>query len=485
MTRLEYLGGREAVIAGILEEFQGLSARPHGSGQEEAESRYLVERLEGLGLSPVRDRAGNVMADVPATPGREESPLLILQGHMDMVCTVRPGSGFDPRRDPPRVVVRDGFVRTDGNSTLGADNNLGNAVVLYLLAQGVEHGPLRLLFTVSEEVGLKGAAQVDPSWLAGAYGLLNTDGFHFGRAIAGSAGGRRETYVRTLERRAAAGTEGWHIALTGGTGGHSGDDIHRGRLNAVQTLASFLQDRAADWEVAEFSGGSAHNAIPASAQAVLVLPAGQEGLLQDRVAALRAEITRRYGESDPHARVEVEPVPCPEQVWSDETVRAVCGLAAGLFHGVYAMHPAFPNVVGASANVAAVQLRGEEAAVLAFIRCARREEEAILFPMHDAAVAQAGFALREVSYYPGWPGDPQSRLIQVLCQSYQEAVGRKMEVTAVHVGLEPSVLGEKAPGMVMVSAGPDILDAHSVDERAPLDTLPDYATTLAGVLAGN
>ena len=178
---------------------------------------------------------------------------------------------------------------------------------------------------------------------------------------------------------------------------------------------------------------------------MLVLPAGQEGLLQERVAALRAEITRRYGESDPHARVEVEPVPCPEQVWSDETVRAVCGLAAGLFHGVYAMHPAFPQGVGASAQVAAVQLRGED---------------------------------------PGWPGDPQSRLIQVLCQSYQEAVGRKMEVTAVHVGLEPSVLGEKAPGMVMVSAGPDILDAHSVDERAPLDTLLDYATTLAGVLAG-
>ena len=213
-------------------------------------------------------------------------------------------------------------------------------------------------------------------------------------------------------------------------------------------------------------------------------PAGQEGLLQERVTALRAEITRRYGESDPHARVEVEPVPCPEQVWSDETVRAVCGLAAELFHGVYAMHPAFPNVVGASANVAAVQLRGEEAAVLAFIRCARREEEAILFPMHDAAAAQAGFALWEVSYYPGWPGDPQSRLIQVLCQSYQEAVEREMEVTAVHVGLEPSVLGEKAPGMVMVSAGPDILDAHSVDERAPLDTLPDYVATLAGVLAG-
>ena len=148
------------------------------------------------------------------------------------------------------------------------------------------------------------------------------------------------------------------------------------------------------------------------------------------------------------------------------------------------MHPDFPGVVGASANVAAVRPVGDMVQVLAFLRCARQEEELALSAQHDGAAEQTGFRLEEVSRYPGWPGDPESPLVRLLCESFRAAAGREMEVTAVHVGLEPSVLGEKAPGMTMVSTGPDILDAHSVDERAPLAGLPEYAATLAGVLAG-
>ena len=486
MTMLERLGGREAILAGVLEEFRGLSARPHGSGNETAEGRYLMERLEKLGLSPVQDEAGNVMADVPPSPGRERAPLLILQGHMDMVVTVRPGSGFDPRNDAPRVQVKDGFLCTDGSSSLGADNHLGNAVVLFLLAQGVEHGPLRLLFTVSEERGLRGAARVDPAWLSGAWGLLNTDGFHLGRAVAGSSGGRRETYVRPVEWVPPAGEEAFRLSITGGTGGHSGDDIHRGRLNAVQELAGFLLELGSEtlFEMTAFSGGSAHNAIPGEAAVTLVFPAGREEFLRARARTLEGEIARWHGESDPRVRVTVEPLPRPERVWSGRTVLSVCTLLTGLFHGVYAMHPDFPGVVGASANVAAVRPVGDMVQVLAFLRCARQEEELALSAQHDGAAEQTGFRLEEVSRYPGWPGDPESPLVRLLCESFRAAAGREMEVTAVHVGLEPSVLGEKVPGMTMVSTGPDILDAHSVDERAPLAGLPEYAATLAGVLAG-
>ena len=179
-TRVKRLGGAEAIIRGILEEFRGLNQVPHGSRNEKAESDYLMERLRRMGLSPVRDTAGNVMADVPAAPGQEDRPRLILQGHMDMVCTVRPP--FDPLRDTPRLVVEDGVLRTDGNSTLGADNNLGNATVLWLLEQGLAHGPLRLLFTVCEEVGLQGARQVDPAWLSGAwFDLELVGGVPFGK----------------------------------------------------------------------------------------------------------------------------------------------------------------------------------------------------------------------------------------------------------------------------------------------------------------
>ncbi|MFR5861090.1 MAG: M20/M25/M40 family metallo-hydrolase [Flavonifractor plautii] len=191
MTLLERLGGREAITRGIVHTFRILSRRPRPSRHEEAAGEELDAYLRGLGLSPVRDGAGNRMADVPPAPGRGRAPRLILQGHLDMVCAVRPGSGWNPLTDPVAVVVEGGFLRSDGRSSLGADNHLGNAAALWLLSTGaVNHGPLRLLFTTAEEVGLEGAKEVAPDWLAGAEYLLNTDGFHLGRAVVGSASGR-------------------------------------------------------------------------------------------------------------------------------------------------------------------------------------------------------------------------------------------------------------------------------------------------------
>ncbi|MBU5436080.1 M20/M25/M40 family metallo-hydrolase [Pseudoflavonifractor sp. MSJ-37] len=484
MTRAGTEVERNEIVGAVLEEFRGLSAMPHGSGNERAAGAYLMERLRRLALAPVMDGAGNVMADVPASPGHEDRPLLILQGHMDMVCAVRPDSGFDPKRDAPHVRVDGGLLHTDGTSSLGADNDLGNAVVLALLERGAVHGPLRILFTTGEEVGLKGAHQVDPAWLSGAWGLLNTDGFHLGRAIVGSAGGRRETYARPLERVPARGTMGWRISITGGTGGHSGDDIHKGRLNAVRALAGFLWKlwRELPFQIGDLAGGTAHNAIAAGASCRLVT--GDEGaaVLPGAVEALRTELVGRYGETDPHARVELEPVPLPETVWAQEAARDTCALLTTLFHGVYEAHPRFPDVVGASSNVAKVWEREGQVEVLAFTRCATYGEEKALFAQHDGAAADRGFRLAKEERYPSWPGDPDSRLAALLAEGFRETSDRTVDVTAVHVGLELSVLGAKAPGMVMLSTGPEILDAHSVDERAPLEGLPDYAAALAYVL---
>ena len=475
MTLLERLGGPDTIRAGIAAEFRALNRTPHPSRHERSAVRVLTARLAELGLAPVRDGHGNVMADVPAAPGRTAAPRLILQGHLDMVCAVAPGSGFDPLAEPVTVMEADGFLRSDGRSSLGADNNLGNAAVLWLLGRGLSHGPLRLLFTAAEEVGLEGAKQVDPSWLAGADFLLNTDGFHLGRAIVGSAGGRRETYRLPLAACPAPAGDAWRIALSGGAGGHSGDDIHRGRANALRLLAGFLLARP-DWAVADFRGGTAHNAIPAAAEALVVLPEGGEPDLEDLAREAAA-----YGARDPRLTLFHAPAPRPEQVWSPLCRQAALALTAGLFHGVYAMDPAFPDVVGASANVGRLSAEDGQIQVCAFLRSARPSWEAELARAHDALAGTLGFSA-EASGYPGWTGDPANPLAAVLARVYREQTGRTLEVSTVHVGLEPSVLGPKAPGLVMASTGPDILDAHSVSERAPLDTLPDYALLLAGTL---
>lgn len=472
MTLSDRLGSRADITAGVITTFRTLSRHPHPSHHEEAVGQDYMEYLRGLGLSPIRDEAGNVMADCHATPGREGEPLLILQGHMDMVCAVAPGSGFDPLTDPVTVLEQDGYLCTDRRSSLGADNNLGNAAALWVVSRGVSHGPLRLIFTVGEEMGLEGAKVVDPAWLAGASYLLNTDGFHLGRAIVGSAGGRRECWTRALDTCPAPVGEAWRISITGGTGGHSGDDIHLGRINPIQVLAAYLKDRL-ELAVADFTGGSAFNAIPAAAEVVVV---GQKPDL----GALEAELLP-FRSTDPNLKLDLSPADRPEIVWTADFRREVLDLITALRHGVYTMDPQFPGVVGASVNLGVAQREGDCFAVRLFLRAAREEDERAMAEDNRALAEGAGFSLT-VTGYPGWPGDKNNPLAQVLDRVYRVQTGRGLEINMVHVGLEPSVFRAKAPGLVMASTGPDIMDAHSVDERAPLAGLPDYALLLAGLL---
>lgn len=442
-------------ISGILEEFKCLSKVPHGSWNEEAESAYLVERLKAMGLSPVADKVHNVMADVPAAPGHENAPLVILQGHMDMVCAVKPNSGFDPERDAVTIIVEDGLLKTDGRSSLGADNNLGNAVVLWLLNQNFHHGPLRLLFTVAEEVGLQGAGAIDPAWLRGAKYLLNTDGFHLGRMVVSSAGGRRETFRRALDTTPAVGRYAYEISFSGYPGGHSGDDIDKGRPNPIKLLVERLRGLSIPYELAELSGGTGHNVIPTWAKAVIVTREPVEGLT---------------------ALSEV-----PMRVWTDVCKESTLSLLDGLYNGVYAWHKDFPGIVSASANLGAVAVREGQIEVSAFIRCTESADEKTLTDRHLALAGETGFAT-EANGYPSWRGDRSNELALLMSDLYRARTDKEMEITAVHVGLEPSFFQEKAPDLIMVSTGPDIIDAHSVDERAPLASIPPYAQLLADTL---
>ena len=472
MTLTDRLGGRAAILRGVTDTFRFLSRHPHPShGEGNARADYAALLRERLGGGPAADGAGNLFCTLPASPGREGRPRLILQGHMDMVCAAR--DGFDPARDPPVILERDGFLRSDGRSSLGADNGLGNAAALWLLSTGrVAHGPLSLLFTTAEEVGLEGARAVDPAWLAGDF-LLNTDGFRLGRAVVGAAGGRRETWSRPLETEAAPALPAWRIALSGGLGGHSGDDIHRGRANPIQLLARWLAGRA-DLRVAAFSGGITHNAIPARAEAVVLAPAAPD------CSALEAA-AEGYRAADPGLAVSLAPAEGADRVWTAGFQGHALAFLAGLAHGVFAMDPQFPGVVGASANLGRAGAAESDFRVSAFLRAARAEEEAAL-AAHNAALGTAhGFSL-QVSGYPGWPGDRDNLLAALLDRVWRAQTGGALEITAVHVGLEPAVFRAKAPRLVMATAGPDILGAHSVEERAPLGTLPDYALLLDGLL---
>ena len=474
MTLLERLGGREAAARGIVEIFRRINRPPHPSWHEGAAAAEVAALLGELGVETQRDGAGNLLARLPAAPGREEAPELVLQGHLDMVCAAAPGLGWNPLTDPVTVVEAGGFLRSDGRSSLGADNNLGNAAVLWLLSTGqVRHGPLRLLFTVAEETGLEGVRQVSPAWLAGAAYLLNTDGFHLGRAIVGSAGGRREIWERPLETEPAAPLPAWRVRLDGGRGGHSGDDINRGRANPIRLLAAWLAG-VPGGRVAALTGGTAFNALASWAEAVVLCPERPD---TERLEAALAD----YRSGEPELRLICAPAEGPERMWTPSFQAHALAFLNGLYHGVFAMDPQFPGVVGASANLGVVEEESGALRVRTFLRAAREEDEAELAGRHAALGAEHGFTVR-VSGYPGWPGDRNNPLARVLERVWREQTGRSLEIGAVHTGLEPSVLRAKAPALTMVSTGPEILDAHSVDERAPLDGLADYALLLAGTM---
>ena len=475
------LGGPEAITAGILEEFRGMCTVPHPSHGEQAERELLSRRLEALGGTPAADAAGNLTADLPAAPGCEGAPLTILQGHMDMVCAVRPGSGYVPERDPIRPVAADGFLRSDGRSSLGADNGLGNAAVLWLLGQKLARGPVRVIFTVAEEVGLAGAREVDPAWLAGAKYLLNTDGFHLGTAVVGSAGGRRETFSRPLSLCPAEEGAAFTVNLSGFSGGHSGDDIHRGRGNPIKALSALLSALPFPWALADFSGGQAHNAIPTWASAVVALSPGHIPALKAAFEAWAAELEAAHRATDPEFKAALEETALPKLVWDGRCRDALLALTGGLAHGVQRWHRDFPGVVSASANLGRVWTEGGAVKAAEFLRCADPADEADMAGAHRRLAEDNGFAVAATGY-PAWQGTPDNPLALLLDRVFRRETGRSMTISAVHVGLEPSLFHVKAPELVMAVSGPDILDAHSPDERAPLASLPAYAALLAGTL---
>lgn len=475
MTLLKRLGGPDTIRAGIAAEFRALNRTPHPSRHERSAVRVLTARLAELGLAPVRDGHGNVMADVPAAPGRTAAPRLILQGHLDMVCAVAPGSGFDPLAEPVTVVEADGFLRSDGRSSLGADNNLATPPCCGCWAAACPTALCACCLQQRRRSAWRGPSRwTPPGWRGRTFCSIPTDFTWAGPSWVRPAAGGRPTGSPWRPAPPRRGTPGASPFPAGRAGTRVTTSTGAGPM-ALRLLAGFLLARP-DWAVADFRGGTAHNAIPAAAEALVVLPEGGEPDLEDLAREAAA-----YGARDPRLTLFHAPAPRPEQVWSPLCRQAALALTAGLFHGVYAMDPAFPDVVGASANVGRLSAEDGQIQVCAFLRSARPSWEAELARAHDALAGTLGFSA-EASGYPGWTGDPANPLAAVLARVYREQTGRTLEVSTVHVGLEPSVLGPKAPGLVMASTGPDILDAHSVSERAPLDTLPDYALLLAGTL---
>jgi dipeptidase D len=470
----------------LWKHFDALLQIPRPSKHEERARRYVIERAEAKGLTWRQDATGNVVVEKPASPGKEGAPIVVLQAHLDMVTEKNSGTVHDFDRDPI-VPRRDGDWVKATDTTLGADNGIGAAALLGVMeADGLVHGPLELLFTVDEETGLTGVLALDPAAIAlrGRL-LLNLDSEEEGAVTIGCAGGSASRLTLVLETAPAPDqTAALDVRLSGLKGGHSGMEIHLQRGNAVKLLARVLLAALpqAPFHVAACQGGNKHNAIPREATARIVLPTEARGPFTAAVEAEAAAIQDEVRAVDPDLKVEIAAAAPPERVWTAWATRQALDLLNALPHGVLAMSNDIPGLVETSLNLATATGTDGALVILLSIRSSVASAMRTTKRGLRAIAELAGAEVQETDGYPSWKPNLGSPLLATFRELHQRKLGTDPELKAVHAGLECGVLGEKFPGMDMISFGPIIQGAHSPDERVEIGSVGRFWGLLGEVL---
>jgi dipeptidase D len=474
----------------LWKHFDVLLQIPRPSKHEERARQYVIERAAAKGLRWRQDATGNVVVEKPASPGKEGAPIVVLQGHLDMVIEKNSGIVHDFDRDPI-VPRRDGDWVKATDTTLGADNGIGAAAILALMeaepeADDLVHGPLELLFTVDEETGLTGvlALDVEAIALTGRL-LLNLDSEEEGAVTIGCAGGSASRLTLPLETAPApGGAAALGVKLSGLKGGHSGMEIHLQRGNAVKLLARVLLValQQIPFQLASFQGGNKHNALPREATARIVLPAEARDAFTSAVEQETAAIQDEIRAVDPDLRVEIAGAASPERVWTAAATRKALDLLNALPHGVLSMSNDIPGLVETSLNLATAASTDGALSILFSLRSSVASAMRTTKRGLCAIAELAGAGVQEIEGYPSWKPNLGSPLLATFRKLHQEKLGTDPELKAVHAGLECGVLGEKFPGMDMISFGPVIQGAHSPDERVEVGSVGRFWGLLREVL---
>ena len=467
----------------VWSHFDAILEIPRASGDERRMREHVVGLARRAGLEHQVDATGNLVVRKPGVAGHERGPVTVLQGHLDMVQEKNSDVEFDFGADAIRP-QRDGdYVKATG-TTLGSDNGIGVAALLALMeARDVVHGPLELLFTVDEETGLSGAKGLGHDLLRGRR-LINVDSEEEGVLTIGCAGGADSyVYLPLSHEKTPAGASVLTVRVASLKGGHSGIDIHLGRGNALRILGRALH---AVWlehpfRVAAFRGGNAHNAIPREAVATIVATGGAAAI-GDRLRQELEAIAGEFRPAEPGMQHAVSPGEPVTRSWTVESTETALRLIVALPHGMISMSYDIPGLVETSTNEAVVREDNGRLAVLMSSRSSVASALAGLRQRIRAVGSLAGATVEEHAGYPGWKPDTKSPLLGVVCEAHREVAGALPRVGAVHAGLECGIIGEKYPGMDMVSFGPQIEFPHSPDERVKVDSVGTFWRLLTKTL---
>ena len=469
----------------VWEQFDDITRVPRPSKKEEKIIEFLIEFAKSHSLEWQCDDIGNVVIRKPATAGYENKPTVILQSHMDMVCEKNSDVQFDFDTEPIRTRIDGDWVKAEG-TTLGADCGIGMAAAMAMLIDdSVEHGPLEALFTVDEETGLTGAFNLGESMLSGKY-LINLDSEDEGEIFIGCAGGVDTVATFDIKREPAPEEYRFYrFDVSNLVGGHSGDDIEKGRANSNKIVARLMYEAQSEYgaRLSYIDGGNLRNAIPREAYAVFGVPAKHREAFEERYARFAADIKTEFSITEPDMHLALNPMPTPESVLSMASQKSLVGALVGLPNGVLAMSMAVKGLVETSTNLASVKLEGVDKIVVTTSQRSSLESAKLYAKQAvESVFLLAGAAVEHSDGYPGWSPDPKSKLLDKTVESYRRLFSTEPRVRAVHAGLECGLFLEKYPHLEMVSFGPTIRGVHSPDERLEISTVDKFWLLLCDVI---
>ena len=478
----------ENILKGVKPEilwqrFFEITQVPRPSKKEEKIRVYLKNLCDELKLVYKEDKVGSLVITIPAKPGYEKAPVVVLQAHVDMVCEKNKGTEHDFDNDPLKLKIVDGWVAAEG-TTLGSDNGIGMAAALALITdKEAIHGPLEILLTVDEETGLTGASNLESGFITGKT-LLNLDSEEDGAFYVGCSGGIDTAGIFNIQyEEHLKDCKCYELSVTGLKGGHSGLDIHTGRGNAIKLLARTLYSFDFKYYLSKIEGGSKRNAIPREAEAFLCLHPVDEQKLTAIVAKVNEDFKNEFNTADGNVLVRVAPTQCScQKVYASQFTEKFIKMLLALPHGVLQMSQDIEGLVETSTNLATIVVETDKIVVGSSQRSSIESAKRYAANSVKSVFELAGAEVKTGDGYPGWKPNLDSPILHFAKDVYKKLYGKEPEIKAIHAGLECGILGDKEPGLDMISFGPTITGAHSPDEKVNIETVDKFYTLLKGIL---
>ena len=456
--------------------FADLNAVPRPSKKEERVIQFMLDFGKSLGLETKTDAIQNVIIKKPATAGMENRTTLILQSHLDMVHQKNGSTVFDFDQQGIDMIVEGDWVRANG-TTLGADNGIGVAAIMALLAStDIAHPALEAMFTIDEETGMTGAKELDGSNFDGKI-LLNLDTEDDDELSIGCAGGiDTNTSYKYTQESVKEGFKSYSIMIKGLLGGHSGMDIDKGRGNANKMLTRLIYHlhSLADIQLVSFDGGSLRNAIPREATVVLAVEKEDIVIFLSEIEKFTNVLKSEYNTIEPNFVIDVNEVAAVSSVVEQNEFIKIINTLYSVHNGVFRMSPDIKDLVEASSSLARVIIKDGEFITQSLQRSSVETSKDDVANTIRAAFENMGAAVVQSGDYPGWQPNPNSAILNLMSDLYREMYKEEPKVKACHAGLECGILGKHLPGVDMISFGPNIRAAHSPDEKVQISSVQKF-----------